>query len=373
MKRIFSSGWHVALTALIGTATIAASHWFLSSGLLQHALLAIGAVAVVFLPVGLLLLVVSSPNGGKTIAERVGATPLPADSLEPLRLAWNSDADPAWPAAETLASMSQTAYLSPVVAEPCLRALGFDHIETVVQGSMLGYVASQGDVTVVAFRGTDDIPGWFVDLDELATPTPHGDIHRGFYDAYQSLKPQITAVLAQSRPKHLWLTGHSLGGALALVCAYDLIENQQRAVDGVITLGQPMVACRQLAAYLDRLLCGRYAYFVNEADIVPRVPPPPYAHCGSLVWFTEDGIRLSRQGKPVLAAAADAAAPAQAKLLPPVDREEFQRLKSGLRADLGKLDRLPKGSGTLWKDIPCFADHAVERYVDRVRGLFEKT
>ena len=88
---------------------------------------------------------------------------------------------------------------------------------------------------------------WLINIDEVAAPTPHGGIHRGFYSAYQSLESQISAILAQTRPKYLWVTGHSLGGALALVCAYDLIENKKVALNGVITFGQPMVADKPLA------------------------------------------------------------------------------------------------------------------------------
>ena len=90
----------------------------------------------------------------------------------------------------------------------------------VVENSMIGYVMSAGDVTVVAFRGTNagEISDWLANLDSLSTDTPQGSLHRGFYYAYMSLKPQIVKLLQKSKPKHLWITGHSLGGALALVC-----------------------------------------------------------------------------------------------------------------------------------------------------------
>ena len=54
-----------------------------------------------------------------------------------------------------------------------------------------------------------------------------------------------------------------------------------------------MVARKQLADHLNTLLLGRYAHFVNEADIVPRVPPT-FTHCGSLVWFTGGIIKRSK-------------------------------------------------------------------------------
>jgi pimeloyl-ACP methyl ester carboxylesterase len=295
--------------------------------------------------------------------------------VETLRLEWNSDEEnPAWPMAETLALLSQAAYLPPVEAEPRIRTLGFDRIETVVKGLTLGYVVSCGDVTVIAFRGTDVKLDWLVNLDEVATPTPHGQIHRGFYSAYRSLERQIPAVLAQTKPKHLWITGHSLGGALALVCAYDLIENEKVEIDGVVTFGQPMVAYTQLDVYLDRLLLGRYVHFVNEADIVPRVPPPPYAYCGSLVWFTGGGIKRSKQKKLTFGAArADESVPTQDDVLPQLSMEEFERMKAELGEKNEELDRLPKGTRMFWGKIPLIRDHDMNLYLDKIRSLFGKT
>src|SRR5207302_2009697 len=107
------------------------------------------------------------------------------------------------------------------------------------------------------------------------------------------LKPQVVKILQARKAKHLWITGHSLGGALAVVCAQDLIENEKLELDGIITFGQPMVAKRPLALHLGSTLRGRYAHYVNGNDLVARVPPN-FFHFGSLVWFTESGVRRSK-------------------------------------------------------------------------------
>jgi triacylglycerol lipase len=195
--------------------------------------------------------------------------------------------------AELLASISEASYLPPVDVDPNFRTLGFKQVMPVVDGSMIGYVASADDVTVVVFRGPDNDIDWIVNLAVGSVQTPNGPIHSGFYNAYQPLKPQIVKLLKASNPKHLWITGHSLGGALAVVCAHDLTENENLHLDGVITFGQPMVAKMQLAKYLDTALLGRFAHYMNGNDIVARVPPN-FSHFGSLVWFTDNGVKRSK-------------------------------------------------------------------------------
>jgi nuclear pore complex protein Nup85 len=54
-------------------------------------------------------------------------------------------------------------------------------------------------------------------------------VHSGFLTAYDSVKvkvlrlvDQLTADASEDRPWDVYVTGHSLGGALATLCAYDL-------------------------------------------------------------------------------------------------------------------------------------------------------
>ena len=51
-------------------------------------------------------------------------------------------------------------------------------------------------------------------------------VHHGFLAAYDSIRPQLLALLdavmeGEHEPWDMYLTGHSLGGALATLCAYD--------------------------------------------------------------------------------------------------------------------------------------------------------
>jgi hypothetical protein len=313
----------------------------------------------------------SSPGREDTVDEgdRPGPKPPVIGPLEPLRMTWDSEAYSDWPVAELLASMSESSYEPPVDVDPVFRKLGFTQVMAVVDSSMIGYVASDGDVTVVVFRGTDNDVDWIVNLVAGSTQTPKGPIHKGFHNAYQPLKPQIVKLVKAANSKHLWITGHSLGGALAVVCAYDLIENEKLEVDGVITFGQPMVAKPQLATHLDTVLLGRFAHYVNRNDIVARVPPN-FSHFGSLVWFTDDGVKRSKPKQLAFGATGTDKPPkANVDEPKPLSDREFEQLKAQLRSENVEMKRSPDGTPIYEGNSTWVQDHGMEFYLARIRDI----
>ncbi len=325
---------------------------------------------------GAVYIAVSPPGCEQTVKEPKhpdGPPKPPMRSVDRLRASWDSEGEADWPVTELLASMSNFAYQTPAAARTSYGGLGFDQIVPVLKNSLAAYVVSSEDVAVIAFRGTDDPVDWLVNLDILPVQTPHGEMHKGFADAYETLKGGIMDALRQKKLKHLWTTGHSLGGALALVCAYDLIENEKMAFDGVITFGQPMVAGQGLADYLDKLLLGRFAHIVNDVDIVPRVPPG-YSHCGSLVWFTDGGIRRSKPKRPIVEAAPDKFSFVPTDNPKPLTNAEFDQLKAELRKQneskkLHESKNLYDGRPVVYGNTPWIRDHSMSAYLDKVRSL----
>lgn len=313
----------------------------------------------------------SSPGREDTVDEgdRPGPKPPVVGPLEPLRMAWDSEGYADWPVAELLASMSETSYLPPVDVDLAFRNLGFKQVMPVVDSSMIGYVASADDVTVVVIRGTDNDVDWIVNLAVGSMQTPKGPIHKGFHNAYQPLKPQIVKLVKAAKPKHLWITGHSLGGALAVVCAYDLIENENLELDGVITFGQPMVAKRELANHLDTVLLGRFAHYVNRNDIVARVPPN-FSHFGSLVWFTKSGVKRSKPKRLAYGATGTDEPPkANVEEIKPLSDREFEQLKAQLRSENVEVKRSPDGTQIYEGNSTWVRDHGMEFYLERIRGV----
>ncbi|MCL6501525.1 MAG: lipase family protein [Pirellulales bacterium] len=293
------------------------------------------------------------------------------DLVERLRASWDSNGPPEWSVTELMASISDIAYQTPPAAERSYCGLGFEWIRPIIEDSMAVYVVSAKNVAVIAFRGTDDPADWLVNLKALSMRTPHGRVHRGFASTYTKLEKEVMAALQKQQPKHLWVTGHSLGGALAVVCAHRLIEIEKLPLHGVITFGQPMVAKKGLADYLDKQLLGRYARIVNGADIVPQVPPA-YAHCGSLLHLTDDGIRRSEAKRPVGGAHPDEPINAREEASRPLTDHEFQALKASLK-QRKESEKRPDGPPVYQGNMPWLRDHSIELYLAKIRSMIGPT
>lgn len=93
----------------------------------------------------------------------------------------------------------------------------------------------------VVFRGTDpcSLADWWADLECWGTGRPYR--HAGFSKAWHRISQEIRHWLAElPYASHgVVLSGHSLGGAMAILAAYDLSE--EFPVAGVITFGAPRV------------------------------------------------------------------------------------------------------------------------------------
>lgn len=67
----------------------------------------------------------------------------------------------------------------------------------------------------------------------LRCPASQITVHGGFLSAYDSIRPQIFMLVdaitesgTSEAPWRVHVTGHSLGGALATLCAYELATRQ---------------------------------------------------------------------------------------------------------------------------------------------------
>lgn len=314
--------------------------------------------------------IATSPPGGEvTVIEtfKPEFRPEHVKSLsKTLRMPWSSEGAADWPFAEKMAECCTLAYLPPIEAVPAFQNLGFDRVEPMFADSMAGYIVFVEDAAIVIFRGTDDNTDWFVNLDSLTTQTPHGPIHRGFQKSYLLLYPQVAKILHERKPKHLWITGHSLGGALAIACAYDLHQSKEQEIAGVLTFGQPMLVGQSLATYIDEEFYGKYIHFVNGSDIVPRVVPS-LRHCGTLVWFKSDGMHRSRPKRVSYGADSSMSLIQSEDLaIPPLSESEFESEKDRLKA--ANMPKALSNDQPIYEgNSPFIADHSMELYLDAIR------
>ena len=90
----------------------------------------------------------------------------------------------------------------------------------------------------------------------------------------------------------LFVTGHSLGGAIATLTAYHAVSHHPEIY--LYTFGSPRVVNKLLSRKITDTLKGRSFRCVHGDDIVPRVPPLlNYTHVHELVYFDPAKGRVS--------------------------------------------------------------------------------
>ena len=174
---------------------------------------------------------------------------------------------------------------------------------------------------VVSFRGTDEIADWIDNINmgktvslskikekfkksfkswmgmknSFSTNQLFGQVHQGFYQAFLDVwdKDEMwieLEKLIKETKLPLWITGHSLGGAVATFAAAWMAE-RNLPIRGVYTFGQPRCGDKNFSTTLNAKLPNKFFRFHNNNDIVPRLPARlmNFEHTGRLVFITEDG------------------------------------------------------------------------------------
>jgi len=158
-----------------------------------------------------------------------------------------------------------------------------------------GWIFKFPDKDVISLRGTQpaqwkdvlaDLRFWRID------PAGSGEkIHSGFWKEAFSLLPAI--IRNTEEEKSVAITGHSLGGAMAVIVAGFLMKMGYNVTD-LYTFGQPRVGNKK---FVQRVEAGcNWQRFVNNNDIVPSVPPKfgfMFKDGGNLQYINAQGKCLS--------------------------------------------------------------------------------
>lgn len=156
------------------------------------------------------------------------------------------------------------------------------------------YIMGNDRTIVVAFRGTEikKLQDWTTDLKAGFKPECGGNVHCGFQSAIDHIWESLVVTILQFRTKNqkLFLTGHSLGGALATLSAIRLVKSGQ-PVDALYTYGSPRVGNRAFRSEFNAILLDRTFRFVNDEDGVARLPMKAlgYCHVGQKFRFDRSG------------------------------------------------------------------------------------
>jgi hypothetical protein len=208
--------------------------------------------------------------------------------------------------------------------------------------------SANGKVVVLCYRGTPplDLISWLLDADVAperfaltAEAEQTFEVHAGFYRNVRVTRPEVVTALQGALLGHpvtggatdgtyttvadqgtdalpeplqgmeaLYITGHSLGGAMAVILARmllmssnDVYRDIAEKLRAVYTFGQPMVATPRSAADSEDLFAERNVpllRYVYRKDPVPALPPHDaggYRHFGEEFRYDEqDGYVASK-------------------------------------------------------------------------------
>lgn len=99
-----------------------------------------------------------------------------------------------------------------------------------------------------------------------------GRVHRGFLKALDAVWTPLQAHLHELEGRSLWLTGHGLGAALAVLAAHRCAASGLRPA-GVYTIGSPAVGDQAFTTGFRTALDNRCFRYINGRDGVTRLPP----------------------------------------------------------------------------------------------------
>ena len=189
-----------------------------------------------------------------------------------------------------LAELALIAYNDEAEAHWAALAIGFPDARLIEHdGSQAYRFANRHDV-VVACRGTEPTEWNDIQADAnatLAVVGTMGRVHSGFNQEVDDLWPALADML-QRNVRPVWFCGHSLGGAMATLCAFRCTtEAIATDLQELHTFGSPRVGCSQWVRHAP----ANHYRWVHNNDVVTRVPPPwmGYRHCGREMYLDRFG------------------------------------------------------------------------------------
>jgi triacylglycerol lipase len=188
------------------------------------------------------------------------------------------------------AELARIAYLNEERATLGARQIGFTTSKFIELDGAQAYIFSNDIDIVIACRGTEPREWNDIKADANAWPIiaeTIGRVHRGFKKEVDDLWPVLEKELIHNT-KELWLCGHSLGAAMATICASRcrLSYIKSNPIE-LFTYGSPRVGTKKYVTHC----VVKHTRWVNNNDVVTRVPPVwlGYRHVGNEMYLNAYG------------------------------------------------------------------------------------
>jgi predicted lipase len=154
---------------------------------------------------------------------------------------------------------------------------------------IFGFIATRPGAAFVSIRGTETPGEWLCDFEAVpvACEIGNGTVHEGFQKIYEVIQQSALEGLESvlNSGDQVYVTGHSLGAALAVLFANDAVSRTQNLQ--VCTFAGPRIGLGDfVSSYNQRI--PHTLRVANRWDIVPNVPVPApptclYEHVGSVL------------------------------------------------------------------------------------------
>jgi len=154
---------------------------------------------------------------------------------------------------------------------------------TATDNDLQAVVLRNATALVIVFRGTQQPEDFLTDAELTLFPLSLvSSVHLGFWLSVDSAYAELRDLARAAGTRQIWVTGHSLGGALANILAYRL-QQDGIAVKGAYTYGAPRVGNAGFALAYNTLFADRPTQrWVNANDPIPLAFPPQlgFVHAG---------------------------------------------------------------------------------------------
>ena len=159
-------------------------------------------------------------------------------------------------------------------------------------------------VTVV-FRGSESMKDWMYDL--MVAKKCLDDnvkVHRGFYHQLTkngnmatlitTLKDMMNSLSTDNDnlPYDIYITGHSLGGALATLFGYFVSKDMPEYQFKVVSFGSPRVGNHAFRYNFDQCKNLKHYRITNRRDVITSVPMYKYKHTGITIHLRNKDCKI---------------------------------------------------------------------------------